>query len=383
VSIARSLPRDRKDAARRLLFMLADRRSELLREWEYIAMLIRVAEYYVFWRREPELWQPRSHNLQRQVSSLLRHLFADYPVPTFFDSAWLINTRIDRFARRWFIHVGRGENLRTASALPFPMTKRMTHWVMQAPAEMSVAQALRWGQTRACGGNDRLARAVAGSRLALRDGSIDEDFWLSVIRFFCDSPMLDPRQVGPIIDYLHVQRFEPAEARIVGGRLVPPEGPPQPNLSMKGRTIESLMRQVEAWHRSLDRSASGRDLCWARCGIDGFERVEGEPGNQRRFVILELTSGPELLAEGRAMSHCVGSYARSCASGRVAIFSLRVDVGGGAMERRITIEVTVLSRTIVQARGKRNRSADPVSVRVMRAWAAKAGLTIGRYAIVL
>ena len=134
VSIARSLPRDRKDAVRRLLFMLVDRRLQLLREWEYLVMLIRVAEHYVFWRREPELWQPRSHNLDRQMSSLLRHLFADYPVPTFFDSAWLINTRIDRFARRWFIHVGRGENLCTASGLPFPMTKRMAHWATEVPA---------------------------------------------------------------------------------------------------------------------------------------------------------------------------------------------------------------------------------------------------------
>lgn len=381
ISIARSLPRDRKDAARRVLFMLADRRSELLREHRYIEVLIRMAEHYAFWRREPESWHPRSHNLGRQMSSLLRHLFADYPVPAFFDSAWFENPRIDRFARRWFIHIGRGENLRTATGLPFPMTKRMSHWVMQSTSDLSVAQALRWGQTRACGGSDRLARAVAASRLSRSDNVSHEEFWLSVIRFFCDSPMLDPRQVGPIIDYLQAQRFEPAEPRIVDGRLVPADGPPQPNLSMKGRTVGSLIRQVEAWHRTLDRTASGRDLVWARCSIAGFDRVEGEIGNQRRVVIVELTSGQELIAEGRAMSHCVGSYARSCAGGRVAIFSLRVDAGGASMERRMTIEVTVTSRTIVQARAKRNAKPDPVSIRVMRAWAAQVGLQIGRYAV--
>ena len=99
---------------------------------------------------------------------------------------------------------------------------------------------------------------------------------------------------------------------------------------MQGRTVDSLMRQVEAWHRTINRSAPSRNLAWAASDIAGFDRIEGEGAKQRRFAIVELTSGAELLAEGRAMSHCVGSYAQSCASGRTAIFSLRVTGSGSA-----------------------------------------------------
>ena len=29
-------------------------------------------------------------------------------------------------------------------------------------------------------------------------------------------------------------------------------------------------------------------MAWGTTGIPGFDRVEGEPGNQRRFVVLEI-----------------------------------------------------------------------------------------------
>jgi hypothetical protein len=159
--------------------------------------------------------------------------------------------------------------------------------------------------------------------------------------------MLDPEQVGPIVDYLFAQRFEPEPPRIVDG-VLHPGGVPQPNLSMKGRTVQSVLRQVEAWHRQLHRPARYGHRAWLPCGIPGYSRVEGIPGNQRLFTVTELLSSRELADEGRAMHHCVGSYTHSCASGRCAIYALRVDAGQG-LERRLTIEVIVQNRMIVQA----------------------------------
>ena len=66
---------------------------------------------------------------------------------------------------------------------------------------------MRWGQVLGMRGSQRLAHAIAASRL--RDLLPDEEFWTTVIQFFVNHPSLDMTQVGPIIDYIHHQRFEP------------------------------------------------------------------------------------------------------------------------------------------------------------------------------
>ena len=159
---------------------------------------------------------------------------------------------------------------------------------------------------------------------------------------------------------------------------------PQPNLSMKGRTVESLLRQMQAWHRLLAREArAGARIAaaptkWRPSGIDGYERVEGTPGNKRCFRVVELLDANELAYEGRAMRHCVASYAYSCAGGRCAIFSLREEVGGAAKSvRRLTVEVSVPTRRIVQARGPLNAPPGGVEERILRAWATTARLMLG------
>jgi PcfJ-like protein len=59
------------------------------------------------------------------------------------------------------------------------------------------------------------------------------------------------------------------------------------------------------------------------------------------------------------MGHCVGSYARSCASGRVSIWTLKVIDALCREERLLTLEVTNHGRQIVQARRKYNKMPDP------------------------
>ena len=192
--------------------------------------------------------------------------------------------------------------------------------------------------------------------------------------------MIDPHQVGPVVDYLHEQKFVPV-GRIIENGTLAERGPPQPGLSMKGRTPQSLLAQVVAWHRRLARVPPvGRNIEWVPCGIPGIERVEGETGNQRRFLVAELTSSAQLRAEGAAMSHCVFTYVHSCAHGRSAIFSLQADAGKG-LERRLTVEVNVPTRQVVQARGRFNAPATQLDQRVLNVWASVAGLTFSRYAL--
>lgn len=374
-----------KESFRRLLNTALARRSELLSERRYVDALSRLASAWPHWLREPEPWAPRTHNLRRQFASLARHLLARYEVPALFDAVWMDDSEASADGRLWYAHVGRGENLRTAPRLPFPLTKMMAHHALRADADLSPMQALRWGQLVGAGASPPIARAAALTRLG-RSACAEEPFWLGFAHLLANSPMADPRQVGPVVDYLFAQKFEPAPPAPLTGHVgddgaFRQMGPPQPGLCLKGRTFQSLLRQVYAWHRQLSLSRVGPDdpggigAIWNPCGIRGLDRIEGEPGNQRRFVIGELLTAADLQAEGRTMRHCVASYVPSCARGRCAIFSMRADEGRG-LERRMTIEVAPSQKTVVQARGRLNEKPGAVEMRILRAWAVQAGLEV-------
>ena len=74
-----------------------------------------------------------------------------------------------------------------------------------------------------------------------------------MLQFFIANPMLDSAHIGPMIDYIHQQRFVSQDVFVAPG-VVERRGPPQPNFTMKGRTPASLLRQVEAWHRTLTKT---------------------------------------------------------------------------------------------------------------------------------
>ncbi len=79
------------------------------------------------------------------------------------------------------------------------------------------------------------------------------------------------------------------------------------------------------------------------------------------------------------MSHCVGSYAGSCASGRVSIWSLRLADASGQETRLLTLEVLNQDRQVVQARQKFNRMPGPKELSVLRRWAEAGGPTPSKW----
>jgi hypothetical protein len=156
-------------------------------------------------------------------------------------------------------------------------------------------------------------------------------------------------------------------------------GPPQPNLVMGGRTAAALVRQVDAWHRQLARMDQPVAE-WRPCGLPGFEFVEGSErgANLKIWTISELLSAKALTAEGRAMKHCVATYARSCARGHSSIWSMRVETYEGRRQQ-LTIEVRNAARLICQARGRCNAPANEKERSLLRRWAIVAGLSVANY----
>ncbi len=364
---------------RRILNMLVDHRVKWLDDVRLISGVWRIAGKLELTIREIDSWSAGTHNPRRQFGSLVRHLFARYEMPGFFDSAWLGNCRDMKKWQQWFISVGQGTALRQIASCEIEITKRVQHHTMLAPSDLDVGQAIRWGQVIALGGSERLARAMVGSQIDRPNQ--DEAFWTSVVQFLCANPMLDPAQVGPMIDYLYNRRFLRQPDRIVDGVRICGEIP-EPNLSMKGRTVDSILRQIQAWHRQLARVPRREVNHWQPCGVPELERREGTDSNFRIWRIVELLSTQELVEEGRALHHCVASYEWSCLKQQCAIFSLRLHDRNGN-QPLVTLEVIPKSRMVVQARGKYNRKITALETRVIRGWTTEAGLQIAGHAIEL
>ncbi len=340
----------------------------------FVGGLLAFARHSTSWLRPVEDWKPQTRNVCRQFASLARHLFVRWPVPACMDSVWFKGGSPDALRQqRWFLHVGGGQNIRTAD-LSLPYTKKMAHHFMQAPPEYTIEVALRWGQIHGLGGDARLVRAILGTRLGTTFEN--EDFWATVIQFFVAHPMLDRAQIGPIIDYLHHEKFVPKEVFVAPG-VVEQREPPQPYLNLKGRTPASLLREVESWHSTL-AAARFPLVEWPSSGIEGFLSVEETGGSPKIWTITELCSTKALVAEGREMRHCVASYAQSCAHGDCSIWTLEVETA----ERRsklLTIEVRSDTRMIVQAKGKGNMLPGEKHRALLRRWAEQAGLRLAEW----
>ena len=273
----------------------------------------------------------------------------------------------------------RGQNIRTALDIPISLTKKMAHHFLNAPKQYTVEEAFRWGQVHGLGGDRHLADALRGTRLT-RNFSND-DFWMSVIRFFISNPMLDVNHVNPIIDYIWNQKYE--NRRIFVERGIGTEiEPPQPNFSMKRRTPEILLRQVAEWHRELGKETRDGDgnLYWRYSDINDFRFQAGnkQKHDMKFWYIRELVSTAELIAEGRAMSHCVRTYAKSCSAGRSSIWTMEVEDENGR-HKVLTIEVSPSEKLIRQVRGKRNRRPTLKEKNLLTRWATQEGLQLAEY----
>jgi hypothetical protein len=148
-------------------------------------------------------------------------------------------------------------------------------------------------------------------------------------------------------------------------------GPPQPAFSMKGRTVQSMLRLMQDWHRSL--GVGSATLSWKRSPFEPWQLEEpgrDESETPKRWQMMELTNSAQLRSEGAALHHCVASYANHCYRGSSSIWSLRF-WQGEKVHHVLTVEVDPKKRAVIQARGRANRTASGKSLRLLRGWAVR------------
>ncbi|MCW1924858.1 PcfJ domain-containing protein [Luteolibacter arcticus] len=354
---------------------------------ELVPMLARVAAYSGRWLRSPDSWRPPSRLSPEECwQDLLHHLFAAWPVPGFFESAWRIRGALHLIERDWYCHLAQGGSWRRAEGFPRSITGRAVHHALQAPATVSIRQALRWGQLVTLGASDALSDEVLAHRL-VGDFSNDE-LWSRLLAKVAAAREFDPREFGVIADVLvelldhdHVNR-----ARLL---VDLPLGELRRHAFRRWRSLLDAAIVEGVHFRDTDLTRGGlraelrhlSDASWAPMpDVTPFEIVCAEGfAAPSVWVFRERLCHAQLLAEGRELRHCVAGYWRRCRSGKSAIFSLRQlhpAVVPARIVPRLTIEVERATRRIVQVRGKWNRWPGEFEFRVLKRWADAQALTL-------
>ncbi len=320
--------------------------------------LVALAHNQAYWLRDVATWEPTGNCPVRQFGSLARHLLANHPIPNFMDLVWFIDpSKEARRKQKWFRHLGLGGGIH-GTDIPVRLTKQMAHHFMNAPDHYSVEEAFRWGQVLGYGGEPALVEAVISTRLGRRFDH--ETYWAKVIQFFVHNAELVIGHVGPIVEYLRFQKHL--------FKLEPP-------LPEKRKAVIRLLEQVKKWQPPTRATSSTPSIRWDSMEIKGLEYDEDQRWSRRTWTIRELLDSSELIVEGRVMRHCVASYVGRCAKQRSSIWSMTCFSYLG-QEHVLTIEVDPNTRTVVQAKAKRDSHPSPEARKIMLRWARQVGLGV-------
>ncbi|MBU0550683.1 PcfJ domain-containing protein [Myxococcota bacterium] len=343
---------------------------------ELLTPLSRVLSLHQSWARPLEAWRPSGRSKAAELRSLIDHLFVLYPTPAFLYRAFDQDERAREALpmSQLFVRLAAGGRRKDIpDLLGVPLTKQMITLFLSAKAKVSPLEALRAAQVEAlCDAPTRarpLARALMSTSFGVGRYPHGEDKGQAVIHWLARQPELRVEDVGPLVDYIiHAQADEA--------------------WSLKGRTVASLSRDAQAWHLELARLRKIAGEVFPASPFEGWTRTEAadlRQGLYWRYQLEEIPTSKALAAEGRAMGHCVYSYARQIISGRISIWSLRrqrvtvfdgVECEAGVVERLLTLEVRNDARQIPQVRGRFNRKAQAWERTLVRRWAQQNGLSL-------
>lgn len=329
--------------------------------------LVNLARFRGAHIRPANEWAGTLSSWRPAVSSLAHHLVCEYKVPVFLASSWYATDPDGDKKRGWFVAHSRGAAFRSLE-LPIVMTRKMEHIFLGSQDHLSIEHAIRKAELLALGAPAEIVKAVMSTRLAtdLRHGN----FWRTVWMFFiANAGDVDITQIGPMIDYFQAVRHDRITVETQDGMME--VGPPQPRFSMKGRTMQSILRLMRDWHKSVGGGIAARS--WARSPFEPL--LYEEPGRDtsekpRRWQMMELTDSAQLRREGAALHHCVASYSDRCCRGISSIWSLRLWRGEN-LRHVLTVEVDPRRRAVIQARGRANRAASGKSLRLLQDWAVR------------
>ena len=345
----------KRETLKRLLLHLYNKTCyTIIKTPDYLDVLANMSAFGGKMVRDIESWEKKGFVAEDQLTSLIQHCFAKYPVPQFLEPAFAGDKLLYMV---WYVQLGAGKSVMELSSFPVVFTKKMAHYFRLTPPEYKVEQAIRRAQALGYGATIENAEAIAWSVLSA--GFENEAFWDKVIKFIAKVKQAIPLDELQIVLYFLKQLREN-----------------QPDLTMKGRTWEALLRQAQEWNIEMNRRKHVEGhIEWSRAAISNYSVTK----DGVTYAIIQLVNSEELYVEGYEMSHCVADYDQDCATGEIAIFSLRKYAEKKAMERIATIEVDLIVKEVTQAKGKYNEDTADEADKLIKEWADKEGLSIAYY----
>lgn len=186
----------------------------------------------------------------------------------------------------------------------------------------------------------------------------DMDFWVSVFRFYLkQKPQIKLNRLQSQIDFIEHKRYNTPQGLKV--------------FSLKGKTLKSLDRDIEYWHRYgyLEEAANDPPITWASKNIAVYKAIR----NGVHYRIEEITDSKTLFYESKVLEHCVHSYLKRCIKGYTSIFGIRIEESE-LSKPCCTIEV--IGNSVYQCKGKFNRRPDEVEFRLLQSWCKENNFTI-------
>ncbi len=327
-------------------------------------------------------WRPKmkTRNAAKLRLAAARHCYARYAVPSSLEEVWCatgsLNAEEVRLRKRWYIIAAQGRSLWKERARRW-LTRKEVHWFLNPPGDLTFEEAFWQAIARSYSGDVGLALRIARSKIG-RSPRSQIDFWREAARFFAVNPV-SLEEIDDFCDFLAaIHRCDKC-------------------WSVKGRTLASLTRLANEWHRDVamvarieaariraERRANGgnsgpasRGGRWCGSPLVNWQwKPSAKKGGKAReeYVVAQLVTADSLVVESWEMRHCVWTYASKCITGNASIWSLRYHADG-RMTRLLTIELDRQNRA-VQVRGHGNRVARPDERKVLERWAKARGVAL-------
>ncbi len=301
------------------------------------------------------------YNMSRLYNDIVTHLYVQYETPYWFCKHLLSGSELERSC---FFHLAKGNSLRYMTGLPVHITRKEAYQMVsftpnQVPAtyfENWISLGLLFARLLV---NDCAPELLVSlkqhswqlSSLLNYDGMVDE---LSTFIINHKEDWSRDNGNGEMLDYVLHMKQENEQ------------------YSFRNRDFQTVREQSRRWHEhaAQRRFSSHVPAYWSSVQVDDFKLCT----DSLTYHINQITSLKRLHEEGYEMRHCVYSYARQCASGYIAIFSLYAENEMGESMKLVTLQVS--NRTIVQAKGKCNRSMNSLERKIVKEWAEEQRLRV-------
>jgi hypothetical protein len=272
---------------------------------------------------EPKLQEkPHSKNPDKQVYEVIQRFVCKYPMPKALFKVFKprnINPEVDggvnltdEHTRNMFLSIAEGASAyKVLSTHYYGVTRAIAHAFMNRSSEDKdwLGNVWRAKIEVLCGGQNKAYHKLVNKFLDRMPNAQPEKFWDDAITIFSrEVDAWSSNELTDIMDFLRHKHYN------------------EPTWTLKGRTIGSLIKLSNDWHRFQIKGTAGEKIEWNPLGKDmTFELVHTFQREKTNivWVMQELCNSNALSREGTDMRHCVGAYHRMCKDGNTSIFSIK------------------------------------------------------------